>query len=244
MKIKIYIGSFFLLMLSAINVNLFAQSRDFVQEDLVKVAGVTSGQAVFSLPPTDRITTRVYMDGLGRPIQRVAISASPTQKDIIMPMAYNALGQQARSYLPYASATNTGAMRSNALTEQLGFYATAGQKHATDGSPFSAQLFENSPLQKVMQSGSDGAGYQPGERYKSFDYRTNISSETIRRWNALGTAESSYGAGKLMVTSASDEQGGQTIAYTDSRGQLILKKQYLNEGGRTYIETYYVYDDA
>jgi RHS repeat-associated protein len=241
---KRYISIIYIVVCCSASLKTAAQTRTFVQEDVVKVSGVTTGNDVFLLGATGRSTSRTYLDGLGRPIQQVAVGASPLQKDIVQPIAYNNLGQTTKSYLPYASSTKTGFYRTSAISEQATFYTFTGNKHATDTKPYSAQLFDESPLQHLLQAGNVGDGYQPGEHYKTMVNRTNLSSETVRHWNADGSAGTSYAAGTLNVTIATDEEGNETIVYADNSGKTLLKKQYLNEGGVTYVETYYVYDDA
>lgn len=221
-----------------------AQVRAFVQEDIVKVPGVTTSSQVFTLGAAEKNTSRVYVDGLGRPIQNVAVGASPNQKDIIQPMAYDALGRQTVSYLPYTSTTASGAYRDNAITEQGAFYSTTGQKHATDAAPYAQQVFDNSPLQRLLRQGSVGSGFQPTEHYKSYEQRTNLITEGVRHWTAEGSFIGNYADGTLNVSVGTDEEGSQTIVYTDNNGKTILKRQYLNEGGTTYTDTYYVYNDV
>ncbi|KIA92757.1 hypothetical protein OC25_15285 [Pedobacter kyungheensis] len=180
---------------------------------------------------------------MGRPVQSIAVGASPSGKDIVQPMVYDNLGRQVTGYLPYASSNASGTFRTNAILEQSGFYATSGQKTAVDANPYSQQLFDNSPMQRILQAGSVGSGFQIGEHQNSFTYRTNLSSETIRRWNADGSANGSFDAGTLSVNGGTDGENSQTVTYTDNSGRTILKKQLLDQGGTTWLETYYVYDD-
>ncbi|RQO79683.1 hypothetical protein DBR40_01610 [Pedobacter sp. KBW01] len=222
---------------------VFGQNRSYVQEDVVKVPGITTDVQVFALPLADRTTSRTYFDGMGRPIQSVAVGASPSGKDIVQPVAYDNLGRQVVGYLPYASSNANGAFRTNAISEQSSFYATSGQKTAIDANPYSQQLFDNSPMQRILQAGSVGSGFQIGEHQNGFTYRTNLSSETVRRWNADGSANGSFDAGTLSVNGGTDGENSQTVSYTDNNGRTILKKQLLNQGGTTWVETYYVYDD-
>ncbi|RZJ76297.1 MAG: RHS repeat-associated core domain-containing protein [Flavobacterium sp.] len=221
-----------------------AQQRSFVQEDVIKVAGVGDGAQVYTLNANQKTSVRTYADGLGRRLQTVAMAASPNQKDIIQPEVYNALGQQTVAYLPYVAATGNGQFRSNALAEQSTFYSTTGQKIAVDAKPYSQQLFDNSPLQELLRSGSVGTGFQLNENYKTHQTRSSTSGETVRRWHADGSAAGNYETGKLVVTSLTDESGGQVMQYTDSRGNTVMKKAFLNEGSTTWLETYYVYSDA
>ncbi|MGN8055121.1 DUF6443 domain-containing protein [Pedobacter sp. 22163] len=241
MKIK-YFAFLILSFIMATRV-VHAQNRSFVQEDVVKVSGILTDVQVSGLGITQRNTTRIYYDGLGRPIQSVALSASPGQKDIVQPIVYDNLGRQATAYLPYASAIAGGGYRSNAINEQLSFYQTSGQKTAMDSNPYSQKVFENSPLQRVLQSGGIGNGFQPGQHFKILSTRSNLASETVWKRDPDGTYQGNYATGALMVTSGTDEEGAQTLIYTDQNGKTILKRQLLAQNGTTWADTYYVYND-
>src|ERR1035437_151557 len=137
----------------AVSYNLYAQSPGFEQQDVIKVSGITSNTLVNTLPIGNIQTTRVYIDGLGRPIQTVAVQASPVNnKDIVQPEVYNTLGQQTTGYLPYTdnSAVNpTGSFRTTAVSDQLSYYQNSGttanpNKVANQAAyPFSQRVFEN-----------------------------------------------------------------------------------------------------
>ena len=62
-------------------------------------------------------------DGLGRSIQQVIVAGSPSQKDIVLPIAYDTLGRERYKYLPYTSST-AGIYKSNPLAAQLAFYTS------------------------------------------------------------------------------------------------------------------------
>lgn len=220
-----------------------AQNRTFVQQEVVKVAGVLTEQQLNGLGPTEKQVTRTYGDGFGRAQQVIVVGGSPNGKDLIQHKSYDNMGRESTSYLPYASANNNAAFRGNAATEQNTFYNTSGQKTATDASPFSQQVFENSPLQRVLQQGSVGTGFQPGEHYKTMAYGTNLSSETVRRWQPDGSDGGTWTAGTLSVSTVTDENGAKTTVYTDAMGQTVFKRQWLGQGGVSWLNTGYVYDD-
>ncbi|WP_446719415.1 DUF6443 domain-containing protein, partial [Joostella sp. CR20] len=56
----------------------------------------------------DVIESVTYFDGLGRAKQQVGIKATPTKKDVITHIGYDAFGRQALEYLPYGSSQNRG----------------------------------------------------------------------------------------------------------------------------------------
>ncbi|MCR8561818.1 hypothetical protein KXD93_29450, partial [Mucilaginibacter sp. BJC16-A38] len=227
-----------------------AQAQVFTRQENIRVAGVTTDAAIDALSVTDKQTTYQYYDGYGRPIQTVAFEGSPLQADLIQPVAYNGAGQQVTGYLPYTDGAAIGDYRSNALTTaQPTFYNnTSTYLIARDNSPFASQVFENSPLQRLLQSGMVGDGFQPGvagAHYKTIKYRSNSSTAdgSILLWNFDGsyTAGSVYADNTLSVTDGKDEDNVETLVYTDLAGRTILKRQ-IHSGGN--YDTYYVYNIA
>lgn len=237
---------------------VFAQTPGFVQQDVIKVSGISSDAQINSLTPGNIQSTRTYIDGFGRPIQTVMLQASPVNnKDIVQLQAYNALGQQTTGYLPYVdNSTNfTGSYRANAVTDQYNYYHgnTGGSnKVAGDDNAFTQQVFENSPLQRVLAAGSVGTGFQPNvsaNHWKTANYRSNTSTDAVWNWDATGTKQSSnYAAGLLSVTEGTDENGIKTTVFTDLAGRTILKRQQADETVKGVsvpnFDTYYVYNLA
>ncbi|MGM9475209.1 DUF6443 domain-containing protein [Pedobacter sp. GSP4] len=221
----------------------YAQHKSFVQQEIVKVPGVFTEAQLSGLSTAQKQVTRTYTDGFGRAQQVIAVGGSPNGKDLVQHRSYDNMGRESIGYLPYASANNNGAFRANALGEQTSFYNTSGQKTATDANPFSQQLFENSPLQRVLRQGSVGAGFQPGEHDKILAYGTNTNAETVRRWQPDGSDAGTWPVGTLNVTTITDESGAKAAVYTDAAGQTILKRQWFGQGGVSWLNTYYVYDD-
>jgi RHS repeat-associated protein len=114
-----------------------------------------------------------YMDGLGRPLQTVQRQSSPTSKDIVQHFVYDQYGREAVKYLPYATtATGDASYKTDALSAGLGiakFYHPAGSTgtQQTNGIPnttfpFAQTGFEASPLNRVVEQGAQGAGWQLG----------------------------------------------------------------------------------
>jgi RHS repeat-associated protein len=250
MNKKIYLALFTLILLAGC-LPAMGQVIGFTQQEVVKVAGVTTDAQLSALTLAQKQTTRVYYDGMGRPLQSVDLQASPNQNDIIQPVAYDNLGRQTISYLPYAGKSTDvmGSYRPNAIsTEQPAFYGPSGaDKVADDGSPFSQQVFENSPLQRTLQAGMIGAGFQPtvsGNHYKTVSYRFNNGGDGfILVWNPDGTFTTGtyYASNTLGVTDAKDEDNTETLSFTDLAGRVILKRQLLSSGN---LDTYYVYNYA
>src|SRR5690606_4139496 len=65
---------------------------------------------------SDVIEQVTYFDGLGRPMQEVAIKGSPTdQKDIVRHIGYDAYGRQAKDWLPYHDTGTIGSYRNSGV---------------------------------------------------------------------------------------------------------------------------------
>lgn len=226
------------------------QSKNFVKDEVVKIPQILAVNQLPGLTAAQKQTTLIYFDGLGRAIQTVAVQASPLQKDIIVPVVYNNLGQQTKSLLPYVGSDGSGSYRADALTTgQPGFYSNGvGDKVADDAAPFSQQVFENSPLQRLLKSGLVGVGFQPAgatgtQHYKTAAYRSNSNTAdgNIIMWGADGTNQGNYADNTLSVTDGKNEDGVESLSFTDLRGQTVLKRQ---KNGGLNIDTYYIYNNA
>ncbi|MGK6353202.1 DUF6443 domain-containing protein [Parapedobacter sp. DT-150] len=204
-----------------------------------------------------------YFDGLGRAIQTVELKASPGYKDIVQHIEYDGFGREAVSYLPYAtSSSNDGSYKTTAKTDQLNFYKTTGwDAHvAKTDQPYAVTVFEQSPLDRVLQQGAPGSVWQPaGSRTASTgrsvdtDYGANLGSgtEAVKRWTVSASGGASgttnYAATTLYKTITKDEnwvttngKSGTVEEYRDFDDRLVLKRSW---NGSSQLNTYYVYDD-
>ncbi|MBD1363800.1 hypothetical protein IDJ77_08250 [Mucilaginibacter sp. ZT4R22] len=227
--------------------------QGFVQQEIIKVGGITTDVQAAGLPTTQKQSTRSYVDGLGRIIQTIGVQASPLGNDVIQPVVYDNLGRQPVSYLPYAGQSGDvkASYRTNALTAQATFYNQTTQYIiAKDANPYTQSVFENSPLQRVLKSGMVGNGFQPvggtgTQHYKTVSYRPNISTTdgNILLWNPDGTytVSSYYADNSLAVTDGIDEDGAETLSFNDLTGRTVLKRQKLSGSN---IDTYYIYNRA
>lgn len=248
-KIIINRNNLFLILLSLVCLFLTeqasAQIRGFVQDDIIKITGITTDDQIYGLNNTQKQTTRTYYDGLGRNIQTVVLQASPQQKDIVQPISYDNLGRQTTGYLPYVGGSGNGLYHPNVLNEQSAFYNNGlSDKIADDNMPFSKQLVENSPLQRVLQMGSAGTGFQPNEHYGSVNYRSNnnIADGNIILWLPDGTRSGNYADNLLSVTEGINADGNKALAFTDRAGRTILKREVLDATRQN--DTYYIYNEA
>lgn len=220
----------------------------YEEETIIKIPGIMDESQIKYLVHGQKQVTRQYLDGLGRPIQTIAIKSSPNENDIIVPIVYDNQGRTVRNYLPYAANDGTGFFRPSAITEQATFYNSGvNGKIAADPSPYSQVSFEDSPLGRILKQGMPGDGFQLNQHSKSANYRFNTASELIRVWSSQGLSTSTYPVNTLSVQQITDEQGVSILIYTDNSGKVILKRQPTNQAinGVTEInlDTYYIYNE-
>lgn len=117
------------------------------------------------------LSTVTYVDGLGRTLQTVQVGFTPNRKDLVQPVAYDALGREVYKYLPYATSQATGQVRINALSVDGNYtdseqylYHNRTSTSPTGGSelyPYAHTVYEVSSLNRTMEQGAPGASWQP-----------------------------------------------------------------------------------
>ncbi len=219
-----------------------------ITSENVRVSGITEDEQIYTLTPTEKNASITYVDGLHRKKQQVAIASSPGGYDVVAFNEYDALGRQSASYLPYVASTTNGSFQSAAKTNQLSFYATAGDKIANDTAPFATLEFEDAPSGRVLKKGNIGADWQIGTNHEQkFSYSFNVSSDNVRKFSSDGSSTGHYTANELRKVETTDENGNKVITFTDALGRAVLKRVQLDdmqEGTMVdYLETYTIYDD-
>ena len=219
----------------SVTVYVATENRNYILTHTPVQAGFTTWQALYGhSQPTDQTQTSTqYFDGLGRAEQAVSYQASPTGQDVVVPVAYDALGRPATAHLPYAGGTD-GLFKTNALAAQQAAYGsnTLGDRLANDASPWARKAYDQSPLNQVREQGLPGAAWQPGTGHTlKTATRANEATE-VRRWvYAYGTRQWSspgyYPAGALLVQETRNEHDGLTLEYKDREGRVVLRKTQL-----------------
>jgi len=215
-------------------------TQNFVLTTTVLVPGKTSAAAVQGMPSFNATTGAVerqqqltYFDGLGRPVQQVQVQASPGKQDMVVPIVYDALGRTPTSYLPYTgTGGGGGSFQPGALTQQAAFYQPNGRLDhvVNDAVPSARNLYEASPLGRVLEQGAPGTAWQPGTRHTvKLNQRANLADE-VRQWtydeaaSPVCSSPGTYPAGTLVASETRDEQGGLVTEFTDRQGRLVLRK--------------------
>ena len=199
--------------------------------------------------------TVTYYDGLYRQEQTVQVGASPAGGDIVSFVEYDCMGRaDSVSYLPFVTATASGAKVSDPLSEQTAFYSA---KFGTGQGDYarSYKTYDDSPLGLVLNQTSPGEYRSFSGYYTHFGYRLNTQADAIRRYRMEGDSslkfDGYYAAERLTVkrvlaakdnaTEAEQAQSQESYEYTNAQGQVIAKEVRVSETDRRM--TYYVYDD-
>ncbi|MEN5193212.1 DUF6443 domain-containing protein [Sphingobacterium faecium] len=255
---------YMILLLLSMPLAVLAQSagRNYVKK--------TTYRQPFTVPPANPTVQQAmedisYFDGLGRPLQQVSVRAVPAaDRDLVVPVTYDSLGRQDLTFLPYATAIGVGgAYKTGAVAAQASYYGTPPtgvvQIPAVSGltPSFSRTVFESSPLDRVLQQGAPGAGWQPysaavpgsGHTVKTVQ-STNVASE-VRAWRTdlSGNGASStayYAPGRLYKTIIKDEnwtsgKSGTVEEFKDTDDRIVLRRIWETESKS--LSTYYVYND-
>jgi RHS repeat-associated protein len=212
----------------------------------------------------DEISQSVtYFDGLGRPVQTIAIGQGGNAEDIITPIEYDGFGRQEKEYLPFSLPNSNNQypkIEHRAAVNGVNVhYATDSYGNTTN--PYSQKKLESSPLNRVLKQAAPGNDWaMKGGHEIKMEYQTNAANEVrefevITSWNAAsGLYDISfwdnryYDKNELYKTIVYDENSspnpsegeGSTIEFKNKEGQVVLKRTY--ESGIKH-DTYYVHDE-
>lgn len=198
--------------------------------------------------------TITYYDGLGRTIQENAIGQSPTGKDIVQHFDYDQFGRTEKTYLPLPSNQSNG----NFITNPVAQINTYYQNQYGDSHPYSQQRFDNSPLNRVLESTGPGDDWALSassntDHTNKMEYDVNTDDEilyfSIDSDNQLAL-HFSYEAGELQKSISKNENWqpndgklNTNETFTDKKGLKIADISYREVNGNLQkLSTYYVYD--
>lgn len=211
-------------------------SRNFVLSRSYQVPLKSASQPL----ATGQAQTSIeYIDGLGRPQQRVQVQASPGRLDLVAPQQYDNLGRPVRSYLPAPTTSQTGSFQTTAPTLASNYYSNGSRFAEPTGRAYTEAGYEASPLDRPLTTTAAGT-----DRTVASSYGVN-QANSVRRYQA-GTNLTDisragyYGAGQLKSVQTTDESGKQVTDFTDKQGLLVLRRA---GSGSLVTSTYYAYDD-
>lgn len=223
---------------------------------------VTTLSQLNALADKDKVQSKTYYDGIGRPIQEVAMHAGGITyegyagNDIVNYIEYDRFGRRNKQYKPYArmDGAASGAFSSDAKNELLDFHAQGNllNSHIQTSNPFSQTVFDRSPRNRAIRQSSPGDNWSIQSNNELVtDYDFNVSNE-VRQFgveldenlNATLKIIGHYPENELVKTVVKDENWTSGVNHTveqfvNKDGLTILKRSYVD--GAT-LSTYYVYD--
>jgi len=185
-----------------------------------------------TLVDDDFLSSITYYDGLGRPIQDVAIRQTPGGKDIIEHYHYDQFGRTEKSYLPLPSAQSSGNFIENPIPQINSYYQT---KYG-DSNPYAQQRFDNTPLSRVLESGAPGNSWQlsatsSNDHTSKYEYQTNAEKEVKHHdLNSDGTFSTSYYPANVLMKNIVKNENWQP-----SDGKLNTKEAFVDKNGNTIL---------
>ena len=209
------------------------QPLTYANEIVVLKPGVTTADELLRLLPTERRQTVTYANGLGQPIQQVAVQAGPAQEDIVQHLGYEGAGTTAQSFLPVPVANlakANGEYEADPLTKLNNYYSSSGL-------PYSTSTSESSPLGRPLEQTQTGQAW--AGRSSRMSYAGNTATE-VRRWQGLDGRQW-YPEGQLSKEVALDPDNRRTEVFKDQLGRVVLQRK-LGDGQQ--FDTYTVYADA
>lgn len=242
---------------------VLAQSAD--QNYVKKIIYKQATNVLIPAPTAQQANVNItYLDGLGRPIQNIAVGQSANATNIVTPITYDDFGRQDKDYLPVAVSTTSLDFTANSTI----ISAVSNYYSALNGSegayPYSEKRFESSPLNRVMEQAAPGYDWSmdnPDKHTVRFTYATNDTGEVKlfkanAIWNAStglynvslinGNGTTSYNNNELYKIATKDENwkngdnsNNTTEEFKDKEGRVVLKRNYNNNQAH---DTYYVYD--
>ena len=153
-----------------------------------------------------------YKDGLNRVIQQVQRKHSSNQKDVIVGMTYDTQGRPSKTYEPFVSSENTGAMQT-----------------IPSNTPFTLTIYEPTPLHRQ-------SSVTPPDWYAStMTYGANTT--TIKDY----FNDADFAIGHLNTQTITDGNGNKTISFADKLGRTVLVRKTDSSGSNTN-DTYTAFD--
>ncbi len=274
-KMRVYL--IFIISLFIVSLSLNAQENtvkmDYSKSTIIINEGVKTYEYEDNgISESDKQEVLNYYDGFGRTIQSVYNKGAVSGSDVVMPRAYNSLGKEERTFLPYTKSAG-GTYDPNAIknatngeysgSNQYNYYQSASDV-TNDTHPYAEIIMENATFAQVKEVGSFGSEWQPqaddsGHTVK-MQYRQNGVSE-VKLYKVIDgvlTEDGYFNENLLTKTIIKDENWSPsqsapndvlhtTEKFSNDAGQTFLIRTYVEDGDDEdelpdVLDTYYVYD--
>jgi len=211
---------------------------------------------LYYLPASQTSPSVQYVDGLGRPIQSVAVGNSPLGHDIVTHTQYDTYGRAYKSWLPFCMDKNTTSNtikgkfvpESSISSESNLCYHGDADGIPNDSRTYSDNYFEQSPLNRINKELGPGNNWSSNSKAVEHFWYANNQSDSLKVNKYIVQSDNSliksgtYATGKLSVQCDIDEDRHKTWTFKDSQGQVLLTRTYI-AGYPGYHSTYYIYDN-
>jgi len=205
------------------------------------------------IPVSQTSPTIQYVDGLGRPIQTVAVGNSPLGHDIVTHTQYDTIGRPYRNWLPFCLEKNTtGNNNKGAFVPESSISSKSNLCYHgdADGIPYDARTYsdnyyENSPLNRIIKGIGPGNNWSSNSKAVENFWYANDQSDSLKVYKYLIQSDNSliksgtYATGLLSVQCVIDEDRHKTWTFKDNQGRVLLTRTY----SAGYHNTYYIYDN-
>ncbi|WP_462429623.1 DUF6443 domain-containing protein [Butyricimonas virosa] len=220
--------------------------NDSLRDGMFKLGYRFIYERIFTTPTTgsdniNYIDNITYYDGFNREIQIISRDGSPiVNTDLIQPKAYGIHGRKEKEFLIYPKTNNKGLKDKHPYSSSnYSYLERREQKYA-----YSMLLYDNSPLERVVQQVGPGASWYTGAKDQKNLFGRNASNFVII-WNVNNSGdlvyENDYRGQSLYKETHVDEDGHKSSKYMERDGRVILEVKNVNDS--TYLKTYYVYDE-
>ena len=232
--------------LGLIHIGLSAQttSKNYVKT-VTPIVPVQNQSALNGLADNQKRSNVSYYDGLGRLSQNIKHRYSPTYKDQVEFNIYDNTGRITTKYLPYIDSQGNLSYKENPILDQGNFYNNTARV-AKSSFPFSEIVYENSPLNRILEQSSVGQEWQIGEGHTARTQNEGNTANEVRLWKeSQGNIISVgfYPANELFKVITTDRDGYQSVVYTNKQGKVVMKKSQISKTPTSFAETHYVYND-
>ena len=218
-----------------------------------KVYKIQTSITIPSPTASQAIQTVTYLDGLGRPIQKVNYQQSNSGKDIIEKKVYDAFGRQPKDFLPYVNTTSSLNFEPSADTKQLSYYSsgtatnTGNPNFEQTTNPYNETVFEASPLNRVLEQAAVGNTWEKSLNHTvKMGYEFNTTTDNVKMYKVVASLNLTtkiydtpitdggvYAANKLYKNiiknenwTATSGNNNTTQEFKNNEGQTLLKRVF------------------
>ena len=208
------------------------------------------------------MTTVTWLDDFGREESVHQVGFTPSHKTLVSLTEYDGHGRVSKIWLPALATPQRVILPGLHTVTYLDAHVRpedimpgSSEANLGDGAPYSEVIYDGSPLDRpLMEYGSGEAWRQAGRGILSEHMGNSAGDERLvchrievqaskNDTSFVISSEGLYPDGSLKVVSVTDEDGKETLTFTDRHGREILSRQVMKEGGECqYLDTYSVYD--